>query len=229
MGPFPGYTMEARQVLVTYLANLIVLDRSPPAEGALSARSLLAASFIAGLFKEFLERDELCRLGAAFTFYALSAGLLLIPAARVDGLKDLANEDTIILKAGLHILSKQWGSASGALRTLQKLGKGSPRKRARIHDTARLDEDVLPFLAGLDTRWCRIWAPVVENEATVSVSSLQGSQRSILEPYNNAQAQGWDVPPLPVQYPDSMVGDWEGVGFDLGGSWLLDGNLFSSM
>lgn len=221
--------MEARQVLVTYLANLIVLDRSPPADGALSARSLLAASFIAGLFKEFLERDELCRLGAASTFYVLSAGLMLIPAARIDGLKEPVDEDTIILKAALHILSKQWGSASGALRTLQKLGKDSPRRRARIHDTARLDEDVLPFLTGLDTKWCRIWGPVVENEASVSVSSLQGSQGSLLEPYANAQAQAWDMPPLPVEYPDTMVGDWEGVGFDLGGSWLLDGNLFSSM
>ncbi|KAL4782339.1 hypothetical protein BJX76DRAFT_359048 [Aspergillus varians] len=229
-GPFPGYSMEARQVLVTYLASLIVLDRSPAADEALSTRSLLAASFIAGLFREFLERDELCRLGGAFTFYALTAGLMLIPGGRIEGLRDLVNEDTIMLKASLHILSRQWRSASGALRALQTLQKDCPRKRSPV-DTSRLTEEIQPFLAGLDTKWCRLWAPLVENDHERPVSSLKGSQRSVLEPYVNAQAHALDLPPLPVEYHGELgviTKDWEGGGFDLGGSWLLDSDPFPS-
>ncbi|KAL4981721.1 hypothetical protein BDW68DRAFT_171959 [Aspergillus falconensis] len=72
MGPFPGYSMEARLVVVAYLEDRSALDE------ALSARSVLAASFIAGLFREILERDDLCRLGVAFAFYGSCAGLILV-------------------------------------------------------------------------------------------------------------------------------------------------------
>ncbi|KAL4919635.1 hypothetical protein BDW62DRAFT_199648 [Aspergillus aurantiobrunneus] len=177
-GPFPGFLMEARQFLVTYLANLIILDRSPTSDGAVSARSLLAASFIAGLFREFVERDEICRLDASFTFYALSAGLMLVTASQVEGLRDLVNEDTIIVKASLHILGKKWGSVSRALRALQKIGKENSRRHSRIHDAARVNDEIRPFFDGLDTRWCRLWAPIVENDLVPAASSLQlqGSQ-----------------------------------------------------
>ncbi|KAL4913607.1 hypothetical protein BDW62DRAFT_159548 [Aspergillus aurantiobrunneus] len=223
-GPFPGFSMQARQVLVAYLAALIILDRTPASDGAVSARSLLAASFIAGLFREFVERDEICRLGTAFTFYALSAGLMLMPASRVERLRDWANEDTIIVKASLHILAKQWGSASGALRALQKVGKEGTRRRSRIHDAAPVNDEIRAFFDGLDTRWCRLWGPIVENDLVQTVSSLQGSQRSLLEPYVNAQARAWDVPPLPVEYP-GLAGDGD---VDLGGSWLLESTQPSS-
>ncbi|KAL4930408.1 transcription factor domain-containing protein [Aspergillus undulatus] len=218
-GAFPGCSFEARQVLVAYLANLIILDRSPALDGTRSARSVVAASFMVGLFREFMQCDETCRLGAAFTFYALTAGLVLIPARRVKSLADVIVEEVIILTASLHILSKQWSSASDSIRTLDKLGKEKGPNRTSTYDTSRVNEEIRPFFAGLDTKWCRLWGPVVDNEYDQTVSSLHGTQRSLLEPYNNAQAQAWDVPPLPVSYPSLLS---KSGGGDFGASWLVE-------
>ncbi|KAL4802035.1 hypothetical protein BDV18DRAFT_69314 [Aspergillus unguis] len=215
-GPFPGCTMEARQVLIAYLANLIILDPSPSPDGDISARSLLASSFIVGLLRDFLHAGEVCRLGGIFTFYALTAGLILVPAGRVDGLRDMVNEEVIILRSCLNILSKQWISASDTLRTLHKIGQKSP-KRLRITTPG---QEVCPFFEGLDRQWCRLWAPVVENDFQQPVSSLVGSQASILKPYSNAQANAWDEPPLPIQYPLPMdIKTEKGSGY--GASWVL--------
>ncbi|KAL4898988.1 hypothetical protein BDW74DRAFT_184178 [Aspergillus multicolor] len=215
-GPFPGYSMEARQVAIAYLANLIILDRAA-LDGLLSARSVLAGSFIVGIFREFLQSDYLCRLGSAFAFYALCAGLILIPAARVDGLQEIIGEEVLMLKACLHILSRQWGTASDSLRTLKGLGKAKHQKRLRL-DLSKLDE-TRAFFEPFDTRWCRLWALLVDKDTSQLILSRKRPEKSLLEPYAIAQANAWDIPPVPVEYPDSPG---KGSGStDLGGSWLL--------
>lgn len=213
INPFPNCSMEARQVLVTYLANLIILDSSTA--GEISARSLLASSYIVGLFREFLEAGEVCRLGSTFSFYALTAGLVLVPAGRIEGLQDLVNEEIIILKSCLHILSKQWGAASDTLRTLQRLGKQNPRKLI----LTQMTKEALSFFEGLDPKWCRLWGPLVENEPAQAASSLVHSQGSIMVPYSTAQANAWDSDPLPIEYPGLMEGGRRG---SHGGGWLLN-------
>ncbi|KAL4948569.1 hypothetical protein BDW69DRAFT_189161 [Aspergillus filifer] len=218
-GQFPGYCFEARQVLVAYLANLIILDRSDTLDREVSPRSLLAASFMAGIFREFFQTNDVCRLGSSFGFYALTAGLVLTPATRVEALRGTVTEQLIIVKATIHTLSKQWVSASECQRTLDKLGKDVSRKRLKLRDTSRVTEEILPFFAGLDTSWCRLWGPVVDNEFDQTVSSLKltTANRSLLEPYNNAQIRQWDEPPLPVSYPSLSFKS----GGEAGSSWVV--------
>ncbi|RDW61123.1 transcription factor domain-containing protein [Aspergillus mulundensis] len=220
-GPFPGYSMEARQVAIAYLANLIILDRAA-LDGLLSARSVLAGSFIVGIFREFLQSDYLCRLGSGFAFYASCAGLILIPAGRIDNavLQELIGEEILMLKAALHILSRQWGTASDSLRTLRSVGKAKHGKRLHL-DLSRMDE-TRAFFEPFDKTWCRLWAPLVENDGSQHVSRRRvEKQKSVLEPYAIAQANAWDIPPVPVEYPDPpSKGSGSGCA-DLGGAWLL--------
>ncbi|KAL2785391.1 hypothetical protein BJX66DRAFT_347531 [Aspergillus keveii] len=243
-GPSLSTSLETRQVLVVYFANLIMLDRSGSVEGPLAARSLLCASFIVGIYRDFLEKDELCRLGPAFTFYALCAGLVLIPAYKIKPLWETANEDTVILKASLQILSKQWGSAIGALRALQKLSDDALYSHSHSHipptgteqlAIPRLNDETRPFFEGFNRRWCRLWGPIVDRTHEGGVSDLNGSLRSILDKY--AASRPWGDVPRPASVPEAEPfdadalglgmggGAWEGVGFDWGGSWLLDGSL----
>jgi hypothetical protein len=243
-GPSLSTSLETRQVLVVYFANLIMLDRSGSVEGPLAARSLLCASFVVGIYRDFLEKDELCRLGPAFTFYALCAGLVLIPAYKIEPLWETANEDTVILKASLQILSKQWGSAIGALRALQKLSDDALHSHSHSHipptgtetlAIPRLNDETRPFFEGFNRRWCRLWGPIVDRTHEGGVSDLNGSLRSILD--NCAASRPWGDVPHPAGVPEAEPfdadalglgmggGAWEGVGFDWGGSWLLDGSL----
>ncbi|KAL5337522.1 hypothetical protein BJX70DRAFT_409203 [Aspergillus crustosus] len=162
--PVSDSLMEARQILVIYLANLIILDRALSPDGLPPTRSLLAASFIAGLFRQFLEANELCRLGPSFTFYALCAGLMLTPAAWVLGLRISISEDMLMLKVALQILSRQWGSAFSALHALQNLEVGSIPKQAPIEEVPRASSGIPSFFEGLDTKWCRLWGPIVDGD-----------------------------------------------------------------
>ncbi|KAL3462146.1 hypothetical protein BJX64DRAFT_277394 [Aspergillus heterothallicus] len=231
-GPSLSNSLETRQVLVTYFANLIMLDRSQTPDSPLAARSLLCASFIVGIYRDFLEKDELCRLGPAFTFYALCAGLVLIPAYKIEPLWEAANEDTVILKASLQILSKQWGSALGAQHALQKLSSDAQHQleqnpaAGEEPNIPRLNDETRPFFEGFNRRWCRLWGPIVDRTHEGGVSDLNGSLRSILDNY--AASRPWGDVPRPGEAMgalEEMADGWEGVGFDWGGSWLLDGSL----
>lgn len=226
VGSTPGqYSLEVRQILVTYFANLIILDRSPASDGVPSVRSLMASSFISGIYKEFKANDELCRLGPAFTFYALCAGLVLIPAIQFPVLRDTASEELLVLTDSLQILSRQWGSAFGALRALQKLGSDTKHQLLRQDPIPVLKDDMVPFFEDFGPSLCRLWdffLPASELTVTAApqMSANTNTQvaSSSIDPGATAEAesetfQGFDL------------WDWEGIGFNWSGSWLLEDAL----
>lgn len=216
------YSLETRHILVTYFANLIILDRTPTSDGIPSVRSLVASSFLSGIYKEFLIRDEICYLGPAFAFYALCAGLALIPTLRFPALRATAVEELQTLIESLRALSKHWGSAFGALRALQRLGGEIGQQPLREDEIPVLSDEMVPFFEDFDKDLCLQW---------------------------NAFSRTADVPavdmptPAPVPLPvpevplgpepavegfaglDLLNGNWEGAGFDWSGSWLLDDAL----
>ncbi|KAL2840311.1 hypothetical protein BJY01DRAFT_250091 [Aspergillus pseudoustus] len=253
-GPSQSNSLETRQVLVTYFASLIMLDRAQAGGGVTgtgssdgqgpqpstlpSVRALLAASFIVGIYRDFLEKDELCRLGPPFTFFALCAGSVLIRACRFEAMWDAANEDTIILKACLRILARQCGSAAAvALRALQKLSEETVQQPPPLMATGdkpvpHITNETRSYFDGFNKRWCRLWGPIVDRTHEGGVSDINGSLRSILDTY--AASRPWGDVPHPGQMDEGAdtamgmrIGMGSGLGggggrFDWGGSWLLD-------
>jgi hypothetical protein len=227
LGMHQPSSLEIRQVMVTYFATLVIIDRTPTADGFPSARALIAASFIVGIFRVFLEQEELCRLGPAFTFYALCAGLALIPAYRFLPLRHVASEEMLVLKASLQVLSQQWGSAFGSLRALQKLTEDASKQP--IFDTGipHLADDVIPFFEDFDSSMCKLWdmlrrdnvSGVTPVNAQLTIPSVAAQQRyssSGLSVLNQESLR------IPGDDLDMLSGNWEGLGFDWGGSWLLE-------
>lgn len=217
------YSFEARQILVTYFSNLIILDRSPTSDGVPSARSFIASSFISGIYKQFLDRDELCRLGPISAFYALCAGLALLPAIRFPILRRTASDELCILINSLRILSKQWGSAFGALRALQKLSVDISHQPLRS-DAIPVLEEMIPFFEDFGPSLCRQW-DVFFNTVTGLQMLNDNSDLVMTEPL----FLGTGTEALPQmgetefsQELDVLDANWEGVGFDWSGSWLLD-------
>jgi len=97
---------------------LIIINRSQDPRGPPSTASLLASSFLAGIFEDFLARDELRYLGPIFTFYLLAAGMAQLSCYRYTGLWDAAAKDLDVMFRALDELSKRWPSAVGSLRHL---------------------------------------------------------------------------------------------------------------
>jgi len=229
------YTLEARQIMLTYFANLIILDRTPTSDGVPSARSLVASSFISGIYKEFLSRDELSRLGPLFAFHALCAGLALIPAIRFPIVRGTAIEELQTLINSLRLLSKQWCSAFGALRALQRLGGEISQQPNREDPVPVLKEEMVPFFEDFGKGLCRQWNVFFGGEEMAVTGMVpQGMLNNLaLEtelPSLGHAGTGTATVDVLLQSAgktdfgglDLLSGNWEGVGFDWSGSWLLD-------
>jgi hypothetical protein len=116
--PLRQYSFESRQLHVQYFSVLVILYRSPDPKVNPSVASLLASSFIAGIFEDFMARDELRYLGPIFTFYCLTAGMAQLSCYRYSGLVGIAEENLGIIFRALEELSKRWPSAVGSLKHL---------------------------------------------------------------------------------------------------------------
>src|SRR5690349_24217821 len=77
-----SYDIKARQLHVPYFITMVILGQSDIINRHVSSLSVLAASFVAGIFEDFLARDELSSLGPIFTFYLLAAGITLSAVRR---------------------------------------------------------------------------------------------------------------------------------------------------
>lgn len=234
-GSSSQYTLEARQIMLTYFANLIILDRTPTSDGVPSARSFVASSFISGIYKEFISRDELCRLGPVFAFYALCAGLALIPGIRFPTLRETAIEELRTLIDSLKGLSRQWGSAFGALRALQRLGGEISQMPTRGDPVPVLREEMVPFFEDFGKGLCRQWNVFFGGEEMVvtgmvpqGVLNNLGFETELPSLGHAGTGTGTEdvLPPSAGETDfgdlDLLSGNWEGVGFDWSGSWLLD-------
>ncbi|EXJ71214.1 uncharacterized protein A1O5_05020 [Cladophialophora psammophila CBS 110553] len=115
------YNFEGRQLLVPYFVLLFILSRHSAARKQSMSMSFVASSFVAGIFEDLLNRDELCHCGPVFTFYAFAAGLAQMLALRYNSLVETAEESLSIIQSSLTKLKKRWGSAEGALAALAEM------------------------------------------------------------------------------------------------------------
>ncbi|KAJ9608174.1 hypothetical protein H2200_007162 [Cladophialophora chaetospira] len=116
-----SYDLNARQLLIPFFVVLFILSRHPHTRTRSVRVSFVASSFVAGIYEDLLNRDELCHCGPVFTFYAFAAGLAQMPALRYRTLVDTAEESLSIIKSSLEVLKKRWGSADGALTALAQM------------------------------------------------------------------------------------------------------------
>lgn len=116
------YCLASRQIHVFYFTTLALLFRKSSSNSTVSTGSLLASSFIAAIFEEFLIRDEIRFLGPAiYKFNLLTAGITLIQALKVPSLHNKAKEDLDIIKRSLEQFAKRVPSSLATIHTLNTL------------------------------------------------------------------------------------------------------------
>lgn len=239
---------EARQLLVAYFAILIILYRSRSPISAPSAASLVASSFITGIFEEFLAKDEIRHLGPVFAFYALCAGLSQAPAYRYPSLRNTAEYEMTIIKLSLQELSKQWASAPGSLYSLNKVIDEVLQQPTFDDQVPTVSPDVATFFEDFGPAFCRQWPLVTGRRDGNEEGGMTGDYHDLssdarmdsiralpdlrglaaadhigsAEPFNSLvdlfPANNDGLSPM----LDMLAGDWEGSGFDWSGSWLLN-------
>lgn len=176
-----SYDVKARQLHVPYFISMVILGRSTMLHRTISPMSILAASFVAGIFEDFLARDELLSLGPIFIFHLLAAGVSLASLRRCQNLWPAAEQDLEIIKNSLNELSKRWPSAESALNALQN--DLSPSKQGKGNTTipppiAVLDVDQKRLFEGYCTDLCRMWVPYQKEAALVPMQSHGAKDRN---------------------------------------------------
>jgi hypothetical protein len=207
--PNSTHDFEVNQLLVIYLAILIILHRSPTPNSVPSAASLVAASYIAGIFETFHQENQLQYLGPIFALYGLSAGLSLLSAYRYEPLKATAEYELATIKLCLQTLSKRWRSAVGPIRALDRLTEQVRRQPLFEEGVPSLGPGLVDFFSGIERRFCRQWGVIQERiDVSRGVSILETEEKRDVMPFDG--------------YMDILDQNWEGSGFDWSGSWLLD-------
>lgn len=159
--PLKPYSFEARQIHVQYFTVLIILNRPTDSKQALSTGSLLASSYVAGIYEDFIARDELRYLGPIFTFYCLTAGMAQLSCYRYSEMFELAEENLVIMARALDELSKRWPSAVGSLKHLMDVReKLTQRPHLGQFPEVNLPDTTAQFFSDFGPDLCRMFHPV---------------------------------------------------------------------
>ncbi|KAJ5483991.1 hypothetical protein N7539_005787 [Penicillium diatomitis] len=227
--------LEVQQLSVMYFVVLTTLHRSSTPGSVPPAVSLVASSFIAGIYEEFLLRDELRYLGPVFAFYPLCSGLSLLSSWRYSHLQSTAEHELTVIKLSLQKLSERWLSAVGPLRALNKLTEKVREQGLFDSQPPTLDIDTASFFDGFDLKLCKQWRLIgqsTEGEQTVAASTATCSLAEVqeaepagvlssLNTHVGVSMDDYGLPTLDTSM-EAFTNSWEGSGFDWSGSWLLN-------
>ena len=120
-----------------------------------------ASSYIAGIFEDFIARDELRFLGPIFTFYCLKAGMSQLSCYRYSGLVNLAEKNLSIMGKALEELGKRWPSAVGSLKHLLDVReKVTQRPSLGLFPDLNMTPTTAQFFSEFGPDLCRMWHPI---------------------------------------------------------------------
>lgn len=176
--------------MIGYFVILIILFRDPSSDGSPSTASIVASSFVAGIYEDFLNRDELRFLGPVFAFYALAAGLPLCSELRFPSLRADAEAELSIMNITLGELLKRWGSASGVIKALATATATIERKPPLSTPIRHLAPSARPFFSDFGPELCRQW------HLTGVEAGLDSVTASSLSPAQMRSSQMGDLPTL---------------------------------
>ncbi|KAK5047322.1 hypothetical protein LTR84_006844 [Exophiala bonariae] len=185
--PYP-YKAKALQLHLPYFACLVILFRRNNVDQAPSAASLLASSFISGIFEEFLTWEDINFLPPTSIFYLIVGGLVQVSSHRFDFLAVSRTAEIEIIKLSLIELKARFPAAIGAERIINQVIRHSAENPKPFENTdaffltLQQRKLFLPFGSNL----CRKWSSIFESAPSAGLSqppitplSLPSTQPSI--------------------------------------------------
>ncbi|KIW25943.1 uncharacterized protein PV07_09077 [Cladophialophora immunda] len=212
------YDLEVRQLHIPYLTILTILNRpTTPASVPLQV-ALLSSSLVAGIFEDFLARDDIRYLGPTFTFHIFVASFPQLLCHKYPVLWQSAEQELKIMQLALHELRKTWPSAIGPQKIIQSFIDAvvhEPSSAAYPHPPMTADQTA--FFEAFGPEFCRKWD-------LVSKASPPPALDPAMEPMaeRSVEMTVESMSPVPC-LPDQggrMVADSEAFDVDPAGNWL---------
>jgi hypothetical protein len=149
--------LNLRQLHLPYLLSLAIIGRALKNE-TISAQPVIAASFIAGIYRDFLARDEIKHLAPIFSRYCIASGFFLALLQPLTEVWAACQADMDVFRKSLQDLGGRWKSAKAGLKALDHfiaLRERSPGKAVKkvlwLTDTQKSFFDCFP------REYCLIW------------------------------------------------------------------------
>lgn len=225
------HDFRARQLHVPYLASIIILSRAGSSHNGVCPAAIFAASFLAGIYEDFLARSLVSKLSPTFTTFGFMAGLVLISLRPYPNLWSAAQTDLAVIHASLQELSSRWRSAIGAAKVIQKaLDSDQPRHTSQNGPLTSLTREEASLFEELPLELCRLWHPYANEKATQSMQidfepahARQVDQMAEVLGLHNQQAPTLG-PGLDFATDDGLFGpsSFEGIPDYFWGDWGLN-------
>lgn len=152
------YNLQSRQLNILYLVMIILLYRSKTLEGPFPTAAVVAASAIAGIFEDFLARDEVRFLGPCYTFHLLAASIALLSCYKYPEIWVLAQEDLATLCQAQEEMKKKWPSALGSIGSFDRMFKLAVATQKKVNGLpeSTLTPGQAAFFENCDITLCRL-------------------------------------------------------------------------
>ncbi|KAJ4294351.1 hypothetical protein N0V90_008041 [Kalmusia sp. IMI 367209] len=193
--PLKAYNFETWQLHIQYFTVVVILNRSPDGKSTPSTASLLASSFIAGIFEDLMAKDQLQYLGPIFTFYCLTAGMAQLSCYRYSGIVGIAEKNLSILGQALEDLSQRWPSAVGSLKHLMDVReKVMQRPSLGQFPDVNLPAATAQFFSDFGPDLCRMWIPIHQRlPQTTNIAPRELETAGILQGLRTPATQSIDL------------------------------------
>ncbi|OAP59806.1 hypothetical protein AYL99_04808 [Fonsecaea erecta] len=231
------YNFKSRQLHTIYFTSLIILFRQDKRDQPPSPVALLAASFISGIFEEYLTWEDVSHLAVTSIFYLMVAALLQLSYQRFPSLATHRTEEIEIIRSSLNEFKKRFPSGLGAERVVNQMMKHS----STLPETAQsvrivLTPDQAEFFAPFGPELCRKWQLVVENPPLGPLDGIECCASGVSQPADSGAVNAGHTAThhlpastdLPQQEPQAMIpaeSAWGGGGTPFAFS-MDDPNLF---
>ncbi|KAJ5138213.1 uncharacterized protein N7515_003061 [Penicillium bovifimosum] len=167
-GQLNPYNLRTRSLHVPYFVILTFLYRSASPPDVPITIAAVASSFLAGIFEEFLARDEFRFQAPVFKFYAFAAGMAQAHArAFLSTPSETLTEESEIVNTSLIALAVRWSSANDNLRILQ-----NANKKMTVHQQKpslsplSSSHEAHSLFSALGPDLCRLWHLIQPNSSS---------------------------------------------------------------
>ncbi|KIW46105.1 uncharacterized protein PV06_01796 [Exophiala oligosperma] len=155
------YSLKSRQLHIPYFTALIILFRDVTPTQTPSPLSSLAASFISGIFEEYLTHEDMSHLAAPAIFYLLVAALVQISYHRFPRWNAARTEEVQIINLSLNELKRRFPTALGAERVVNQAMKHAANLQTPYTPLRTcLKPEHQDFVSAFGPQLCRQWQVV---------------------------------------------------------------------
>jgi hypothetical protein len=199
------YNLKSRQLSVLYLTSVILLYRSKTIEGPFPTAAVLAASVIAGVFEDFLARDEVRFLGPCYSFHLLAASIALLSCYKYSDLWIFAQKDLETLTQSQQEMKKKWPTALGSISSFDRMFKLTVASQPRVLGVPEtsLSRMQAVLLEDVDMDLCRMHdilradglsrhdmaQPIVNRDQIQNIAMPGGSNELVAAPFRGVAGE----------------------------------------